>query len=259
MRIDVNCFVGRYPFRGIGAGPEHLLAEMDGAGIDTAWVSNLSAMFWRDPTTGNGVLYDARARSDRLIPVPAVHPQMANWEQVLDDAVAARLPAVRADPVCYGVAPDGAEMLRLCQAIAERDLVLQTAVRLEDVRQRHPNDTAGELTPAAARRLIRSNPRLRILITHADRDFIEQVHFGATPSEAARLLWDICWIWGPPEDHLALLLDTVGSDRFAFGTGLPLRLAENTLAKLELLECSADGRQRIDAGNVTAFVSAGLP
>jgi len=60
------------------------------------------------------------------------------------------------------------------------------------------------------RALIRSDADVRLLITHADRAFIEEVHFGSTPEEARRIWWDICWIWGPPEDHLATLLDTIG-------------------------------------------------
>ena len=97
---------------------------------------------------------------------------------------------------------------------------------------------------------IRSDPAVRLIVTHADRDFIEQVHFGATPEEAGRILWDICWVWGPPEDHLALLLKTVGVERFVFGTGMPLRIPENSLAKLDLLEISADDRRRIEELNL---------
>jgi len=105
------------------------------------------------------------------------------------------------------------------------------------------------LEPWAGRALIRSNPSVRLIVTHADRDFIEQVHFGATPEEAGRIRWDICWIWGPPEDHLALLLRTVGVDRFVFGTGMPLRIPESSIAKLDLLDLSPEHRQRIEVVN----------
>ena len=91
---------------------------------------------------------------------------------------------------------------------------LMMAVRLEDLRQRQPTDIATDLPPWAVRQLIRSHPAARLIITHADRDFIEQVHFGSTPQEASRILWDISWIWGPPEDHLELLLDHGGNRAF---------------------------------------------
>jgi hypothetical protein len=37
------------------------------------------------------------------------------------------------------------------------------------------------------------------------------VHWGLTPEERRLVWWDISWIWGPPEDHLALLLETIGA------------------------------------------------
>jgi hypothetical protein len=124
------------------------------------------------------------------------------------------------------------------------------AVRLEDNRQRHPNDVVPELPAAAVRVLIRSDADLRLLVTHADRGFVEEVQFGSTPEEARRIWWDICWIWGPPEDHLATLLETVGAERFVFGTGQPLRLPETSVAKLDLLDLPADRRAAIEATNV---------
>ena len=100
------------------------------------------------------------------------------------------------------------------------------------------------------RALIRSDADVRLLVTHADRAFIEEVHFGSTPEEARRIWWDISWIWGPPEDHLATLLDTIGPERFVFGTGQPLRLPETSVAKLDLLDLSAEHRGAIESGNV---------
>lgn len=251
--IDVNCFLGAYPFRaGVEATAETLLARMDRIGVEEAWVSHLSAVFWRDPTEGNAALAEAAALS-RLRPVFAVHAGFAGWEAVLDAAMRARSPCVRADPMFYGVAPGGAEMAALADGCAERGLPLLMAVKLEDLRQRHPNDSAGDLPPWVVRTLIRRRPALKLLITHADRDFIEQVHFGSTPDEASRILWDISWVWGPPEDHLALLLETVGIDQFCFGTATPMRLAENAVAKLDLLELSRADRRAIEHGNAERF------
>ena len=78
---------------------------------------------------------------------------------------------------------------------------------------------------------------------------MEEVHFGSTPEEAARIWWDICWIWGPPEDHLKTLLHTVGVERFVFGTGQPLRIPENSVSKLDLLELAPQQRAAIESEN----------
>jgi len=41
----------------------------------------------------------------------------------------------------------------------------------------------------------------------------------------------------------------VGVERFVFGTGQPLRLPENAVAKLDLLDLAAKERAKIEADN----------
>jgi uncharacterized protein len=253
MRIDVNSFLGSYPFRRLpGTSPDALIRAMDRVRVDRAWVSHLPSVFWRDPAEGNSWLYETAKRYDRFEPVPAVHPGLAGWEEVVAGAWAAGAPAVRCDPTYYGLSPAGPEMHALVRQCASEQMPLILAVRLEDARQRHPNDRAAELPPWAVRALIRSHGDVRLIITHADRSFVEEVHFGSTPEEAARIWWDICWIWGPPEDHLETLLQTVGVERFVFGTSQPLRLPETSVAKLDLLDLTKEQRAAIESDNAKA-------
>jgi len=256
MRIDCNAFLGAYPWRKVpGTSPDALVQALERTKIDFAWVTHLPSLFWRDPTEGNAWLYETARKEKRLKPVPTVHPGLAQWEQVIADAADAQAPAVRCDPLYLGLEPAGGEMRVLMAACGAARIPLMLAVRLEDGRQRHPNDRVPELAAAAVRALIRSDTDVRLLVTHADRAFIEEVHFGSTPEEARRIWWDICWIWGPPEDHLATLLDTIGAERFVFGTGQPLRLPENSVAKLDLLDMSPDKREAIESKNVRELVS----
>lgn len=252
--IDVNVFIGAYPWRRVpGTSPEAVLAAMARVGVTEAWVTHLPSLFWKDPGEGNGFLYQAAAKHPALRPVPVVHPGLPRWEHDLAEAKAASCPAVRADPAYLGLAPAGGEMLALIRAAGEVGMPIQAAVRLEDGRGRHPLDVAPELSPATVRAWVRAHPRTRFVITHAEREFIEQVHYGATPDEAGRIWWDISWVWGPPEEHLALLLATMGASRFLFGSGQPLRLAETPLARLDLLELSPDDRRTILSGNATTI------
>jgi predicted TIM-barrel fold metal-dependent hydrolase len=254
MRIDVNSFLGAYPFRRVpGTSPDALLKAMDRVAIDQAWVSHLPSVFWRDPAEGNEWLYRTANRENRFQPVPAVHPGLTGWEKVVAEARTAEAPAVRCDPTFYGLDPVGPELLALARQCAAQRVPLLIAVRLEDARQRHPNDRAVELPPWAVRSLIRSDPGLRLIVTHAERSFVEEVHFGSTPEESSRIFWDICWIWGPPEDHLETLLRTIGAERFVFGTGQPLRVPETSVAKLDLLDLSIQKRAAIESGNVNSL------
>jgi predicted TIM-barrel fold metal-dependent hydrolase len=252
--IDVNTFLGGYPFRRVpGTGTDALLAAMDRLGIAEAWVSHLPAIFWRDPTEGNPWLYETTSHLPRLLPVPCIEPGLANWESELDIAIERRAPAIRVDPTVHGLDPVGVPMHRLGAACAEAGMPIMMAVRFEDGRQRHPIDAAAELPAAAVRALVRADPRTRVVVTHADRGFIEETHWSLTPEESSRIWWDICWIWGPPEDHLQLLLETMGASRFLLGTGMPLRIPETPIARLDLLDLSPADRAAIDHGNAEAL------
>lgn len=256
-RVDVNVLLGAYPWRRVpGTTPEAVLAEMDRLGVTEAWATHLPGFWWRDPMEGNAWLRALAEREPRLRPVPAVHPGLAHWEEVVRDAADGAAPAVRCDPTWYGLPPVGAEMRALAAACGEAGVALQLARTLEDGRQRHPNDATPDLPPWAVRALLRADARVRVLVTHADRPFVEEVHFGSTPEEAARVWWDVCWIWGPPEDHLETLLATIGPERFVFGTGQPMRLPENALAKLDLLDLAPGARAAIEHGNARRLAGA---
>ena len=84
----------------------------------------------------------------------------------------------------------------------------------------------------------------------AKRELLEETHWGLSPAEQGRVLWDFAWIWGPPEDHLAHLFRTVGSERFVYGTHWPLRLAQNPRANLDLLPPDLSGAGITDAATL---------
>src|SRR2546430_12629715 len=94
MRIDVNAFLGAYPYRRVPAtSPDGLLHAMTRAGIDEAWGSHLPSLFWRQPIEGNARLYATAAREPRLKPVPAVHPGLSGWAGALGEAAERAAPS----------------------------------------------------------------------------------------------------------------------------------------------------------------------
>ena len=237
MTIDVSTFVGSYPFRYVPhPDPDALLRVLDREGIDAAWVGHLPSAFYRDPTPGNRELFALLASSaKRLRPVPSVRPDWPRWQVTLRDAANAGAPAVRAYPPQWGLGPHDASMRELAIATGELGIFLILTVRFEDLRQRHGSDVSGDLTAAAIRSLARAGDSVRLVVTAAGREMIEEVHWGLTPEEQERVFWDFSWVWGPPEDQLAKLFRTIGSRRFVFGSQWPLRLVQNPRANLDLL------------------------
>ena len=237
MTIDVNALIGGYPFREIPhPDPEILVRVLGREGLRGAWVGHLPSVFWRDSMSGNARLYEMLApHATVLRPVPVVRPDWPGWERAVRDAVDRGAPAIRAYPPQWRMGPHDPHMTALAAACAEAGLVLLLTMRLEDARQRHWMDAAGDLSAAAIRAIVRLNSQPRVIVTAAGRTTIEEVHWGLTPDERAHLWWDISWIWGPPEDELAHLLRAIGPDRFVYGTHWPLRLTQTPRANLALL------------------------
>jgi hypothetical protein len=88
------------------------------------------------------------------------------------------------------------------------------------------------------------------VVTGAGRELLEETHWSLTPDEQRRVYWDFAWVWGPPEDHFAHLVRTIGAERFVYGTQWPLRLTQNPRANLELLPDSLRGATISDASSI---------
>jgi len=235
--IDLHTYIGPYPFRHLPhPEPGMLVSVLAREGVDAAWVGHLPSAFYRDPAPGNDDLLAALAPyAERLLPVPCIRPDWPAWERALAEVVDHGVPAIRAYPSQWGLGADDPGMRALAAACGEAGVALVLTARFEDLRQRHWMDAAPDLSAAAVRAVARRNTRTRIVVCAAGRATIEEVHWGLTPEERELVYWDISWIWGPPEDELALLFRTMGSRRFVYGSGWPLRLAQTPRANLALL------------------------
>ena len=249
--IDFNTLIGPFPYRYVPHPEAEILDRVvERDGLAGAWVGHLPSAFHRDPETGNKKLFEALAPFPRLKPVPTIRPDWPGWEQSVIAAKAKGAVAIRAYPQHWGMGPGDVAMRDLALAAAIQRLPVVLTVRFEDLRQRHSLDVAGDLQAAAIRHLARAGQSVRIIVTAASREMIEEVHWGLTPGEQSRVFWDISWIWGPPEDHLAKLFRTVGSRRFLYGTHWPMRLTQNPRANLDLLPDDVRGAELADVGDI---------
>lgn len=235
--IDVNCFIGGYPFRELPHPvPDVLVSVLAREGLAGAWVGHLPTAFHRDVTAGNEALFEAlEPHRAVLLPAPAIRPDWPHWQLALANAHADGARAIRAYPMQWGMGAHDSRLGALASACGEIGLPLLLTTRFEDVRQRSALDVAPDLSGAHIRAIVRSDPSVHVVVTCAGRALIEESHWGLTPEERARLTWDISWIWGPPEDDLAHLVQTLGAERFRFGSAWPLRLVQSPIANIELL------------------------
>jgi predicted TIM-barrel fold metal-dependent hydrolase len=235
--IDCAAFVGPYPFRQLPhPDPDVLVRVLAREGLSGAWVGYLPAPWQRDPVPANDALFAAlEPHRSTLHPAPVVRPDWPRWEQTLRELVEQGAAAIRAYPMHWGMGPHDPSMRALALACGELRVPLLLTVRFEDPRQRSALDVAGDLSAAHVRSLARAGEGVRLVVTGAGRELLEETHWSLTPEEQRRVYWDFAWIWGPPEDHFAHLVRTVGAERFVYGTHWPLRLTQNPRANLDLL------------------------
>lgn len=247
--IDVAAYIGPYPWRQLPhPDPEVLVRVLAREGLAGAWVGYLPSAWHRDPAPGNAALFAALAPHAAVLrPAPVVRPDWPAWERALRECAERGAAAIRAYPMQWGLGPHDARLHELALACGAAGLPLVLTVRFEDLRQRHPLDVAGDLTAAHLRAVARAGEAVRLVVTGAGRELLEEVHWGLTPDEQRRVHWDFAWVWGPPEDHLAHLMTTVGPERFVYGTHWPLRLTQTPRANLDLLPAPLQHVRIIDA------------
>lgn len=256
MIIDVAAFIGAYPFRHLAdTSASALLRDMDRVGIDRAWVGYLTGIWHHDPRPGNKKLDQAIAAHDRLSAVYTIDPTLPGWMHDVEMAAELGAVGIRVYPMHQGHAPDGSLMQEVVGSASQSKLPVLLTVRLEDLRQRHPLDVARDLPASSVRHLARSGSDVRLIVTHAGREYIEEIHFGLTEEEQRHVCYDISWLWGPPSGDLSTLCKTVGVDRFVWGSGAPLRMIDAPGAKLDLSNVSAEERVRIESSNLVAFLA----
>ena len=235
--IDCAAYVGAFPFRELPhPEPDVLVRVLEREGLSGAWVGYLPAPWQRDPIAANDALFALLAPHRAVLsPAPVVRPDWPRWEHTLRDVVEQGASAIRAYPMHWGMGPHDPSMRALALACGALAVPLVLTVRFEDLRQRSALDVAGDLSAAHVRTLARAGDQVRLVVTGAGRELLEETHWSLTPDEQRRVFWDFAWVWGPPEDHFAHLVRTIGAERFVYGTHWPLRLTQNVRANLDLL------------------------
>ncbi len=235
--VDVTAWIGGYPFREVPhPDPATLVRVLDREGFGGAWVGHLPGAFHRDPVPSNRALYAAlRPHRAALDPAPMVRPGWPGWETPLRDARNEGAPAVRVYPAPWGLSPQDSALAELMDACAGQGMAIHVTLRFEDLRQRHPLDAASDVPAATLRAMARRSSGAVLIVAGAGREVLEETHWGLTPAEQETVFYDFHWLWGPPEDHFAHLVRTIGPGRLAWSSWWPLRLTQQSRALIDLL------------------------
>ena len=259
MIIDVNAYVGSYPFRSLSnrtaAG---MVAQMDRWGIQQALVSSLPAVLYRDTQRGNEELMDEiLPHRARLIPMATVNPKYAGWERDMDEAVARwKVKAVTLVPEHHGYALSDAVGQAALTRITRAGLPVVLTQRFEDRRQRHAWDRAEDLSLDSVLDAARAHSQLKFaLINWVGLDGPKLAAAGLK----GRCLIDFARLAVLVRREVPKLIEALGVKAIAFGSHAPFDYVGPSLVKLEnLATLGASDHEKIAWRNAAMFFGLAL-
>lgn len=259
MIIDVNTFLGHYPFRRVRyTTAAEMIAHMDASGIDAALVSSLHAVFYRDAHRGNEELLEAVSQfPNRLFPVGTVNPNYIGWERDLTWLIEkGRVRGIALMPDYHGYRLTDDRAAAAFTQIAESKLPVVLTQRFEDRRQRHHWDIAEDLEAAQLLEVARAHPALKFVL-------VNWLGLSGDKLLAAglkgRCLIDFARQAVVGNKEVPKLIEALGPESIAFGSHIPFDYPAPALVKLSnIAALLPDAYERIAWKNANEFLGLGL-
>lgn len=132
--MDVNCFIGRWPYRKLRRqGLTDLRRLHESMDIQGGLISSLDSVFYADPLEGDMELAQAIAGSEYRW-VQSINPQLSAVDDHLDAGRDLGAAAVRVYPSVHDYGFDEPALDRLANRLTRERLPLLINLRLEDIR-----------------------------------------------------------------------------------------------------------------------------
>ncbi len=253
MIIDVNVSVERWPFRRLpGDEPAQLIERLQRRGVMQAWVGSFDGVFHKDLAAVNARLAETcrQAPAGLLVPFGAINPRWPDWREDLRRCHEVfAMPGIRIHPNYHGYRLDDPLCAELLHAAAERSLLVQLSVRLEDVRIQHPLMQVPDVDTESLPALMAACPNLNLVLLNA----LSTVPPNrlATLAATGRVLMDIAMLEGMA--GIGQRLTHVPITSLLFGSHFPffiwesaeLKLRESALTPNQMAAITHDNARRL--------------
>lgn len=250
MTVDVNVSLSRYPFRRLrGDETPELVAHLRARGVRRAWAGSFDALLHKDLAGANLRLAEECRRhgAGLLVPFGAVDPSAPDWEEDLrrchEDL---RMPGLRLHPNYHGYRLDDPRFERLLRAAAERGLVVQIAIQVEDDRTQHPLVRVPRVDEGPLPGVLARVDGLKLVLLNALSRALQGPSLRAL-AEAGGVSFDLSTVRkvGGVEE----LVEALGSDCLLFGSHAPFFTFEAMPMVLREAGLGADVERAIRAEN----------
>lgn len=231
--IDVNVNLSRWPLRRVRLDDTAgLVSMLRRQGVAQAWAGSFESLLHKDMAGVNARLAGEcrREGAGLLVPFGSVNPKLPDWEEDLRRCVEEhRMPGLRLYPNYHGYKLDDPAFARLLRLAADRGLVVELAMIMEDERMMHPLLRVPPTDPAPLAGVLKQTPGLRLVLVNAlrmlrDQALVDLVSAGEICIEISML---------DAVGGVGDLLAKLPPGRVLFGSYAPLFYFESAALKLQ--------------------------
>ena len=249
MTIDLCAHCGPWTRRPIGLEPPALWARLAPFGVSRVFAGRLEALWFENPHDANRLAESLPDAPSEVVLVPVLDASIATWREELDRLTArGPLPIVRLLPNYHGYSLADADPLFL--ALAERHVIAQVVVRIDDPRRQHKLAQVADVSSAEIRDASSRHPTLRVLLSGAQTSSLNAIAKDLPP--AGNLWADTSQADGV--EAIRALMQTPLRDRLVFGSHAPLFIAEAAFLRVvvDLDDATAQRILHENAAGLTA-------
>jgi uncharacterized protein len=245
---DIHAHIGPWPFRHLPfTDARSLLGEMDRLGIDRAAVCNTNGVFYINTQAANEELAEeTRKFRDRLCPIATLNPLYVRAEEDFRECLESLgMVGLRLIPQYHGYLLDDPRAVAMAQAAGAAGLPVLVPRILVDPRQRHWMDI--ETTVPLETLAAFASKVSGATIIGTEYGFPADAATLAAMKAAPNLHFEISRIPYLNARAIQGFVKKGFSDRLMFGTGMPFKVPEVSMLKMELLE-DKNAREKISGG-----------
>lgn len=261
--IDCNVHLFDWPFRKLKyAKTDTLIAKLRKHRITTAWAGNFEAVLNKQLDQSNRRLAEeCRAHGDgMLIPIGSVNPAWADWDEDLRRCHEQyKMRGIRLYPAYHGYTLDHPEFTRLIADAANRRLLIQIVLRLEDERVHHFATNTPAFNVNALTDILKKIPAAKVQLINSAGQLLGN-NIAALVRDTS-ITFDIAACEG--NGGVGRLLEgknpsyrgTIPIDRLVFGSHAPFFPCESALLKLFESPLTLDQLQKLMNANAHRIMS----
>lgn len=250
MIIDVNVSLSRWPMRRLPCDElPKFVDKLRACNVTQAWAGSFDGLLHKDVGGVNARLVEAcrQCPAGLLSPFGTVNPLLPDWREDLrrchEDY---RMAGIRLHPNYHGYRLDDPLFAELLKLAVERGLIVQLAMRMEDLRTQHPLLRVPDVDAKPLPGLVAALPDLQLVLLNAVQTLQDSVMTALVG--AGRVYFEIATLEGV--GGISSLLKRLPIDRILFGSHFPFFMLESAVLKLResaLLPAQLDAITRENA------------